>query len=756
MPEPPLLLADRVLGIEGAPRSLGLGTIWTETDVTRDAWYLHEGRMPAGILAESGQADLLLISWLGIDFENRGERVYRLLGCDLTVHGELPRPGDTLRYEIHVDGHARQGDVRLFFFHYDCHVNGELRVTVRNGQAGFFTERELTESQGILWSAATAKPKEAPRLDPPYVNCEKDSFTEADLAALASGDAYRCFGRGFERALTHTRTPTIPGGRLRLVDEVTHFDRTGGPWGRGYLRARLALRSDHWFFPGHFKNDPCMPGTLMFEGGLQAMAIYLGALGYTLERDAWRFEPEAGTTTTLRCRGQALPSSKEVVYEVFVEEIVAGPLPALYADLLGSVDGLPAFHCTRVALRLVPGFPFDEGRVEVEAPPDDGAPIARTEGLAFDFRSLLAFAYGRPSAAFGEMARRFDGTRRMARAPGPPFAFMTRVRRVEGPIGGMQFGTVAEVDYDVPPDGWYFAENAVGVMPFAVLLEVALQACGWVAAYVGAQCLSETDRVFRNLDGRGTVHGEVHPDTRRLTTTAELTSCSTAGGITLVGFEATVRAGDQIVYTLKTSFGLFPPEAMREQIGLPATPELAAALAETGDIRIELGSRPERFFSGPLRLSPGKLLGIDRVTALWPAGGAAGLGRIRCEKDVDPGAWFFKSHFFQDPVQPGSLGLEAMLQALELFLIERGTASGVESPRVQALALGVPMEWKYRGQVLPENHRVVVEVEVTSLVEEPSDRLVVASGSFWVDGKCIYRAVGLSVRLSSLAKPSAR
>ena len=54
-------------------------------------WYLHEGRMPAGILIESGQADLMLISWLGVDLQNRGERVYRLLGCELTFHGQLPR-----------------------------------------------------------------------------------------------------------------------------------------------------------------------------------------------------------------------------------------------------------------------------------------------------------------------------------------------------------------------------------------------------------------------------------------------------------------------------------------------------------------------------------------------------------------------------------------------------------------------------------------------------------------------------------------
>ena len=131
---------------------MGKGTLWTETDVLADSWYLDdEGRMPAGIMIESGQADLLLISWLGIDSLNQGERVYRLLGCDLTYSAGLPVPGDTLCYDIHVDGHATQGDVRLFFFHYDCKVRGETRLTVRNGQAGFFTDEELANSAGVLW-----------------------------------------------------------------------------------------------------------------------------------------------------------------------------------------------------------------------------------------------------------------------------------------------------------------------------------------------------------------------------------------------------------------------------------------------------------------------------------------------------------------------------------------------------------------------------------------------------------------------------
>ena len=74
-------------------------------------------------MIEAGQADLLLISWLGVDVAQ--PRRARLPPARLRAH--LPRrpaagPATRSRYDIHVDGHANQGDVRLFFFHYDCRV----------------------------------------------------------------------------------------------------------------------------------------------------------------------------------------------------------------------------------------------------------------------------------------------------------------------------------------------------------------------------------------------------------------------------------------------------------------------------------------------------------------------------------------------------------------------------------------------------------------------------------------------------------
>ena len=76
MPEPPLLLADRVVGLDGRARRARHGArSGPRPTSVADAWYLNDGCMPAGFMIEAGQADLLLISYMGIDLLNRGERV---------------------------------------------------------------------------------------------------------------------------------------------------------------------------------------------------------------------------------------------------------------------------------------------------------------------------------------------------------------------------------------------------------------------------------------------------------------------------------------------------------------------------------------------------------------------------------------------------------------------------------------------------------------------------------------------------------
>ena len=636
MPEPPLLLADRMTGIDAEPGSMGKGTIWTETDVTWESWWLHRGRMPAGIMIESGQADLMLISYLGVDFQNKGERAYRLLGCELTYHRSLPKPGETLCYDIHVDGHARQGPVRLFFFHYDCRIDGAPALTVRQGQAGFFTEAELAHSAGVLWTPEEQEIRADARMDRPECLTTKRSFTAAEVRAFAEGRVVECFGPEFYLAETHTLTPGIQDGRMLFLRDIPVFDPQGGPWGRGYMRVEVDISPEDWFFAGHFKNDPCMPGTLMFEGCLQAMAFYMAGLGFTLRRDGWRFEPVKDVAYALRCRGQVTPPSKKLVYEIFVEEVVGGPHPRIFADLLCTVDGLKAFHARGMGLELVPDWPLTalpEAQRQIAAlDAPDTRPLARdAEGFPFDYASLMACAWGRPSEAFGSMYAPFDDVRRVARLPGPPYHFMSRVSRIGGPLNRMETGLQIELLYDLPEkrDHWYYQENNASVMPFCVLLEAALQPCGWLASAVGSALTVKEDLSFRNLDGAGTLHRDLRPGDGTLRTEVTITNISRSAGMIIEGFDVHCYVGDELIYDLKTVFGFFPLAALENQVGLPTTPEQRAWLTRDSDFAVDLTARPARYCGGAPRLANPMLLMLDRVSGYWPDAGKAGLGVLR-------------------------------------------------------------------------------------------------------------------------------
>jgi 3-hydroxymyristoyl/3-hydroxydecanoyl-(acyl carrier protein) dehydratase len=145
---------------------------------------------------------------------------------------------------------------------------------------------------------------------------------------------------------------------------------------------------------------------------------------------------------------------------------------------------------------------------------------------------------------------------------------------------------------------------------------------------------------------------------------------------------------------------------------------------------------------------------IDVLDGVWPQAGQAGLGQLRTRKRIDAGEWFFKAHFFQDPVQPGSLGLEAMAQGLQAFALHAGLDRDLRQPRLQSLALNQRHRWKYRGQVLPEHGEVQTTLELTAVQRESSGWLLVADASLWVDGRRIYEASGLGVRLLDSANES--
>jgi 3-hydroxymyristoyl/3-hydroxydecanoyl-(acyl carrier protein) dehydratase/malonyl CoA-acyl carrier protein transacylase len=382
-------------------------------------------------------------------------------------------------------------------------------------------------------------------------------------------------------------------------------------------------------------------------------------------------------------------------------------------------------------------------------------PASRIQKPAlYDRDRILAFAVGKPSEAFGEPYRVFDQERLIARLPGPPYSFMDRVVAVEPRAWVLKPDGWIEAEYDLRPKAWYFKADRSGSMPFCVLLEIALQPCGWLAAYLGSALRSENDLKFRNLGGRAVIRRTIFPVEKTLTMRARMTKVSEAGEMIIEHFDFEVLQNAEVIYAGDTYFGFFSKEALDQQVGLrgvdnlvyhPTADELHDARSHSFESQAPLTPDDSQLDPSPSLAMPSDALRmIDNIEIYAPQGGPQKLGFIRAAKQVNPDEWFFKAHFYQDPVCPGSLGIESFLQLVKFMALDR--FKELAGSHCFELISDDPHNWNYRGQVIPENKKVEVEATVTKIIDSPFPSIY-ANGFLKVDGLYIYQMENFGFRL---------
>ena len=630
----------------------------------------------------------------------------------MVFHRDLPQVGETVRYDIRVDRFIRQGDTWLMFFEFDGTIAGEKLITMRGGCAGFFSPQQLSSGRGIVGELPCEIPPLPDHVRPfePLVEVKAERYDDEQVQALRRGDLEAAFGPAFA-GVTLPASLRLPDGQMRLVHRIVELDPAGGRYGRGRITGEADIHPDDWFLTCHFSDDPVMPGTLMYECCLHTLRVYLLRQGWIFdEADApadLHVAPVVGATSKLRCRGQVTPTTRKVRYRIDIKAMGYDPEPFVLADASMFVDELPAFEMEGMSLRYAGA---------------DGADIeARWKRRTYDRAHVLEFAAGSPARAFGDRYDRFE-TERMARLPRPPFSFIDEIRPTAGRQWELAAGHAAHARYQVPADAWYFAAARSEPMPPAVLLEVALQPCGWLAAWSGAALRSDEALFFRNLDGDATLHRLPSRDEGAIETRCTLTSVSEAGGMILLAHRFETFSARGPIFEGTTRFGFFPEASLDKQAGLgidaaslqrPAgaladLPREAPLLpAEAGAIGDPAADAEATFHPTEGRFAAGAWQMLDQVALdTAPAGDHQGLARGLLA--VDPGAWFFEAHFLQDPVMPGSLGIDAFVQLLQRWAHARFPAHG------GAARLGGAQRhrWTYRGQVRPRNGQVEVVAHI--------------------------------------------
>lgn len=829
LPTTDYLLVSRVTELEATVNEYKKSYMCTEYDIPVDAPFLIDGQIPWSVSVESGQCDLLLISYIGIDFQAKGDRVYRLLDCQLTFLEEMAFGGETLRYEIHIDSYAKNGDQLLFFFHYDCYVGDKKVLIMRNGCAGFFTDDELKDGKGVILNdkdkAQLANAKKTSFA--PLMQRSRDEYDYNDMMKLVNGDVAGCFSTEYDQ---QGRNPSLKfsSEKFLMIERITKVDASGGHWGLGLLEGQKDLDPNHWYFPCHFKGDQVMAGSLMSEGCGQMAMFFMLSLGMHANMNNARFQPMPGQSQTVRCRGQVLPQHNTLTYRMEVTEMGMHPYPYLKANIDIILDGKTVVDFQNLAMMILEqdeNSPYpvslpdnvqlvnqsaaiqntasestdtnaelDERGVEpfkhverplmkvmsdFNAPKEKGVtPIQHFEApmvagqnrvpnqAPFTPWHMFEFATGNISKCFGPDFDVYKG-RIPPRTPCGDLQVVTQVVEVQGTRLDLKKTSSCIAEYFVPSDAWYFTKNSVNNwMPYSLIMEIALQPNGFISGYMGTTLkYPEKDLFFRNLDGSGDLIKQVDLRNKTIVNKSVLLSTTMAGGMIVQSFTFELYVKDEnsaaqalekhdLFYKGTAVFGYFGGDALTNQLGIDngrtTYPWFEDNNTPKSDIDvIDLSNNDLALYKAPsnkphYKLAGGQMNFIDTVSIV-EGGGKAGFAYVHGERTIDATDWFFRYHFHQDPVMPGSLGVEAIIELMQTYALSKDLGKEFTNPRF--IAPTTLVKWKYRGQITPLNKQMSLDVHITDIIRTDGEVRLVGDANLSKDGLRIYEVKDIVLSL---------
>ncbi len=792
LPMDPYLLVTRVTEMQAVRGEFEPSKMTTEYDIPHNSWYSTDGQIPVCICIESGQCDLLLISYMGIDFENKGKYLYRLLDCTLTFLDDQPKEGQTLRYEISINSFARNQNNLLFFFSYECFIGDKMILKMDNGCAGFFCEDDLAKGKGVIRTKDEIKLRANVQKSSftPILQCSKTAFDKQDMHHLAHGDLAACFANPAYDKQGKNPSLHFPLDKILMLDRITSVERTGGLWGLGQITAEKELFPDEWYFTSHFRDDPVLAGSLMSEGCVQLMHFYMMYLGLHTKMEDARFQTKTNIPQVIRCRGEALPKHRLMTYQLEITEIGLTPKPFVRGNAEIWLEGKMVVDFRDICIELseksaeekamiaaakagqtisapatpVAAQPQLQTQSSATMPPPPGAPVVKKPAL-FDEIKIDHFATGDIEACFGsEFAiykKPANPPRRPPRTPNSYLQLMHRVLEVDGERHVFDKTSACVAEYDVAENEWFCAVNSYPALtPYSMLMEIALQPNGFLTSQIGTTLIyPETNLFFRNLDGEATLYKEIDLRGKTITNKSTMYSTSAVMNNVIQKFTFELLADGETFYKGTAVFGFFAAESLVNQVGMDKGKKLlpwykeeenAAVQIETIDLtsaQAKASLYTAQAGKPYYRLAGGMLDFIDEAKVV-SNGGQFGKGYVHSLKTIDPSDWFYPCHFHLDPVMPGSLGVEAMIQSLQVFALREGLGKDMKNPRFGLVEGNA--NWQYRGQIIPDNKEMTLEVHIKEIKVQPDRIDILADGNLWKDGLRIYHVenIGLSVQES--------
>jgi 3-hydroxyacyl-[acyl-carrier protein] dehydratase/trans-2-decenoyl-[acyl-carrier protein] isomerase len=164
------------------------------------------------------------------------------------------------------------------------------------------------------------------------MDLRRSHFDYEDLLACGRGEMF-------------PEGPQLPLPPMLMFDRISEISETGGPNGKGMIRAELDVKPDLWFFPCHFKGDPVMPGCLGLDALWQMLGFFLGWLGSGGKGRALGMGE-------VKFTGQVMPTMKKVVYGVDLKRVMRSKLVLGIADGWVEADGVRIYQASDLKVGL--------------------------------------------------------------------------------------------------------------------------------------------------------------------------------------------------------------------------------------------------------------------------------------------------------------------------------------------------------------------------------------------------------------------
>jgi PfaB family protein len=383
--------------------------------------------------------------------------------------------------------------------------------------------------------------------------------------------------------------------------------------------------------------------------------------------------------------------------------------------------------------------------------------ISSHKKVQFDEQQIHEFAVGSIAKCFGSDFELYHG-RKSQRNPNGDLQLLSRVLTATGIRKDFQNVASMVGEYDVHQEAWFFQQNSYPLMPYSVIMEIALQPCGFLGAFMGSPLIyPEADLHFRNLDATANLLSLPDLQNKVITCRSQLHDTSSFSTTVIQQYSFQLLVDGESFYQGKTTFGYFTADSLAKQLGIDNGKYIKPwievnSVSDSQKIEYDLTSARsiDRFYTMQAKqsflfLKRGKLNFLDRAIIV-ATGGEHQQGYIYAEKKVDPNDWFFPCHFYQDPVMPGSLGVEAILQSMKIFALQMKLGGDFQAPYF-GHSLG-EMSWKYRGQIIPENKKMSLEVHIKSISQKDTQIIISGDANLWKDGLRIYTVTNAAITIN--------